>query len=79
MYTNTWMTEEEAKTFGVSEEERRFLFRLDQGQTPTAIAACGDKGAPARRAATSGEFIGLRGGMRVGRPLSRCLTLETPP
>jgi hypothetical protein len=29
MYTSTGMTEIEAKTFGVSEEERRFLFRVD--------------------------------------------------
>ena len=32
MYTNTWMTEDEAKTFGVSEDERRLLFRVDSAK-----------------------------------------------
>jgi hypothetical protein len=36
MYTNTWITEEEAKTFGVSEEERRFLFRVDSAKVNLA-------------------------------------------
>jgi hypothetical protein len=39
MYTNTWMTEVEAKTFGVSEEERRFLFRVDSAKVNLAPPA----------------------------------------
>jgi hypothetical protein len=36
MYTNTWMTEEEAKTFGVPEDERRRLFRVDPAKVNLA-------------------------------------------
>ncbi len=40
MYTNTWMTEDEAATFGVEEEARRLLFRVDSAKVnllpPTA-------------------------------------------
>ena len=36
MYTNTWMTEDEAKTFGVSEAERRLLFRVDSAKVNLA-------------------------------------------
>jgi hypothetical protein len=36
MYTNTWMAEEEAKKFGVSEEERRILFRVDSAKVNLA-------------------------------------------
>jgi hypothetical protein len=36
MYTNTWMTEDEANTFGVSKEERRFLFRVDPAKVNLA-------------------------------------------
>lgn len=36
IYTNTWMTEEEAKGFGVSEEERRPLFRVDSAKVNLA-------------------------------------------
>ena len=36
MYTNTWMTEDEAKTFGVSEDERRLLFRVDPAKVNLA-------------------------------------------
>ena len=32
MYTNTWMTEDEAKTFGISEDQRRLLFRVDSAK-----------------------------------------------
>ena len=32
MYTNTWMTEDEAKAFGVPEDERRLLFRVDSAK-----------------------------------------------
>ena len=36
MYTNTWMIEDEAKTFSVSEEERRLLFRVDSAKVNLA-------------------------------------------
>ena len=36
MYTNTSMTEVEAKTFGVSEDERRLLFRVDSAKVNLA-------------------------------------------
>ena len=39
IYTNTWMTEEEAKTFNVSEQERRSLFRLDPAKVNLAPPA----------------------------------------
>jgi AAA domain len=32
MYTNTWMTEDEAKAFGVAEDERRLLLRVDSAK-----------------------------------------------
>jgi AAA domain len=36
MYTNTWMTEDEAKTFGISDEARRLLFRVDSAKVNLA-------------------------------------------
>jgi AAA domain len=36
IYTNTWMTEDEAKAFSVSEDERRLLFRVDSAKVNLA-------------------------------------------
>jgi hypothetical protein len=36
MYTNTWMSQDEAKTFGLSEKERRGLFRVDSAKVNLA-------------------------------------------
>lgn len=36
MYTSTWMSEDEVKTFGIPEEERRRLFRVDSAKVNLA-------------------------------------------